>query len=107
MSDIEEWTDDELHLLRLGYGGGFTDGFHDANSHLDPPPTFEKFRYAHISEGFMDWLDDNPKVAKFDPLVVLCDHIGLGHTDTEDMANDLRAALKARGQQIVEVKNDD
>jgi hypothetical protein len=30
-------------------------------------------------------------------MVVLCDHIGLGHTDTEDMANDLRAALDALG----------
>jgi hypothetical protein len=37
-----------------------------------------------------------------DPLVVLCDHIGLGHTDTEDMANDLRAALEARGLEIRE-----
>jgi hypothetical protein len=36
------------------------------------------------------------------PLVVLCDHIGLGHTDTEDMANDLRAALDALGFEIKE-----
>ena len=39
---------------------------------------------------------------KPDPMVVLCDHIGLGHTDTEDMANDLRAALDALGFEIKE-----
>jgi len=39
---------------------------------------------------------------KPDPLVVLCDYIGLGHTDTEDMANDLRAALEAAGFEIRE-----
>jgi hypothetical protein len=39
---------------------------------------------------------------KPDPMVVLCDHIGLGHTDTKDMANDFRAALDALGFEIGE-----
>jgi hypothetical protein len=30
---------------------------------------------------------------KPDPLVEVCNYIGFGHTDTEDMVNDLRAAL--------------
>jgi len=105
MNDIEQWTDDELDLLRLGYGGGFRDGHADANSHLDPPPTFEKFRNAHISEGFMNWLGNNRKVPKPDPLVEVLGDLEWNNNSPE-CAAELRAALDARGLKIVE-KNDE
>ena len=43
---------------------------------------------------------------KPDPLVEVCNYIGFGHTDTEDMVNDLRAALNEFRLEIRE-KNDD
>ena len=61
---------------------------------------------AYIDGGRQDgWLGfDYFSITKPDPLREICNDIGLGHTDTWDVAEELRAALAARGLEIREIE---